>query len=141
MPSLAFTLLNRLPELERVATLVQTFGTGAGLPEDAIYKMNLALEEILTNIIHYGFDDGAVHEIAILLTLDGHQWSAAVSDDGKPFDPHQAPAPDLDAPLEDRPIGGLGLFLVMRMMDQVRYSRSGNRNRIDLIKTIASPAP
>ena len=98
------------------------------------FALNLSLDELLTNTISYGYDDGDSHRIDVAVRMEGSAIVVEISDDAKPFDPADAPQPDTGAMLEDRPIGGLGVHFVRKMMDGFRYSRSGGRNVVTLTK-------
>jgi serine/threonine-protein kinase RsbW len=133
----AFGLRNDPAEIERLAPEVEGFGARHELPPATIFALNLALEEVVTNIIAYGYDDGAAHVIDVeLRVLDG-TVTTTVEDDGRPFDPLAAPEPDVAAPLEEREIGGVGVLLVRRLMDEVTYARSQGRNRLTFTKQLA----
>lgn len=96
--------------------------------------MNLALEELVTNTISYGCSDGREHAITISLHLEGADLHMRVEDDAMAFNPLEREAPDLNAPLEERPIGGLGVHLVRKLMDDVRYERTGTHNVLSMRK-------
>lgn len=142
---LKISLANRLSEIAPLADRVSAFCAERGVSESVAFRINLALEELLTNTIKYGYADQGAHEIVIELQQFGDRVTVEIVDDGKPFDLTQAPMPDLDAPVEQRAIGGLGLHFVRTMMDEVRYCRDGSRNRVTLVKRTtpdgATPAP
>jgi anti-sigma regulatory factor (Ser/Thr protein kinase) len=97
------------------------------------YAVRLALDELLSNILQYAYDDEGVHPIRIRLET-GDPSFLTVEDDGKPFDPlADAPPPVLDGPVEDRPIGGLGLHILKEMGMKLNYRREAGRNllRVD----------
>ena len=127
-PHLSLTLRNDPSEISRLVDRIGAFGAQAGLPPDVTFRLTLALDEIVSNVIRHGFDDSASHDITVELTVANGVVTATVQDDGAPFDPRKAPAPDLDAPLEDRQIGGLGMHLVRSTMDEIEYRREGDRN-------------
>jgi anti-sigma regulatory factor (Ser/Thr protein kinase) len=127
-------LENDLRELSRMADELQTFASANGLSEGTLFAVTLALEELVTNTIAYGFDDSGAHVITIALHLDGADVHIRVEDDAAAFDPLGRAAPDFDAPLEDRPIGGLGVHLVRTLMDDVRYARIDARNVVSMRK-------
>jgi len=131
---LSLRVANQLPEIARLADRVAAFCAERGVPAAVAYRLNLALEEILTNTINYGYADSGSHEIAIELEQTAEGVTVEIDDDARPFDLTQVPAPDLAAPIEQRPIGGLGLHFVRTMMDEVRYRRDGSRNRVTLVK-------
>lgn len=134
--ALEIGLANSLPEISRLAELIESFGAEHGVPERAIFNLNLALDEILTNIIEYAFPDGGAHQILVRLALDEWALRAEVIDDGSPYDPTARPDPDTTLSLEERPIGGLGVYFAKRMMDRVEYHRDGGRNRLTLVRLI-----
>lgn len=131
------TLKNRLPEIRRLSAAVEAYGEVQAIPDKVVFQVNLALDELLTNIISYGYADGAEHEIAVRLSLDQRTLTVEIEDDARPFNPLDRPPPDLEAPLEARPIGGLGVHLVRTFMDSVEYRQDEGRNRLTLRKTLA----
>ena len=125
----------RLDEIERIHAAVEILASAEGWPPDVLFQIKLVLEEIGTNIVKYGYDDDGKTDIQITLTSESDALTMEISDDGKPFDPFaDAPPPDLDSPIPDRPIGGLGVYLVQTMMDETRYRREDGRNKLTLIK-------
>jgi len=128
---------NDLAALETLTGFVDGFCQRHGLSADLVFDLNLSLEEIVVNVITHGYDDAGVHQIAVSLgTHDG--WvSATVEDDASEFNPLDVPPPDLDAKLEQRQIGGLGLHLVKNLMQELNWSREGDRNRLTMRKRIA----
>ena len=131
---LVMTIANRLSEVERLATAIETFGVAHGLDENVVYAFNLALDEVLTNTISYGYDGVGEHDIRVRLRVHAGVVQAQVEDDGRPFNPLNVPRPNLDAPIEERPIGGLGLHIVRAMMDEVEYRHDGAHNILTLRK-------
>ena len=134
-------LKNDLGELPRLADDLQAFAEAHRLPDAALLAMNLALEELVTNTISYGYADGQPHLIAVTLHVDGPDLHLRVEDDARPFNPLDMAAPDLDVPIADRQVGGLGIHLVRSMMDDVRYERAGSRNVVSMRKRVAGAAP
>ena len=133
-PTLDISLTNDLQELAVVAGEVDAFCARHGIAPAIAYAVNLSLDELLTNTISYGYEDDGQHDIDIALRLEDGVIVVEISDDGIPFEPASAPAPDTDAPLQDRPIGGLGIFLVGRMMDSFEHRYSDGRNIVTLTK-------
>jgi anti-sigma regulatory factor (Ser/Thr protein kinase) len=125
-----------ISEIGRLHSSVCQFCRERGLPAEIEGDLSLALEEILMNVIRYGHPEGGKHEIQVGLSLEGDCLIAAVEDDGVPFNPMEAPEPDMHSPLEDGPIGGLGIHLVKNLMDQLEYRRAGGRNRLVLRKRV-----
>jgi anti-sigma regulatory factor (Ser/Thr protein kinase) len=108
----------------------------AGAGPKAVYFVLLAMEELVTNCIKYAYDDEAEHMIGIELEVEGTVLTMRVIDDGHEFDPLYAPAPDLEAEVHDRPIGGLGIHLLREMADEAAYERRNGMNRLTLKKRI-----
>jgi anti-sigma regulatory factor (Ser/Thr protein kinase) len=86
------------------------------------------LEEIITNVISYGYKDGLGHEISVRLSWKDPNIKVEVEDDGRPFNPLEAPPPDMVKPLAERNVGGLGIHLVREMMDELEYRRESDKN-------------
>ena len=137
---LSIACRNRLPDIGRAAQLIETFGAANGLPSDVVFKINLALDEVLTNIISYAYEDEGDHEIDIRLTLDQDVVTVKVEDDGRAYDPIETPTPDLAAGIDERPIGGLGVHIVRSMMDGLEYRRKDGRNVLIMRKRISGGA-
>jgi len=130
-----FAVANRLSEITKLHQKVEALGKDLGLSVEAIHACKLALEEVVTNVVKYGHDDGKEHLIEVELTADAAgEIRLTVRDDGKPFNPLDAAGTDTRSPLDDRPIGGLGIHIVRKVMDEVRYERRGGRNILTLTK-------
>ena len=97
-------------------------------------ELRLVAEEVLTNIAKYGFAPGARPAIEFAFSFADAAAVLEFRDQGRPFDPLAQPLPDLDAPLEQRPVGGLGLALVRALVDDARYERHGAANVLRLVK-------
>lgn len=136
-PSLSVTLVNQLSEVERLSRLVETFGEAEGLGPEVVFSVNLALDEVVTNVIRYAHDDdGLQHPIVVRLALEQDVLTAQVEDDGRAFNPLEAPAPDTGASIDERPIGGLGIHLVRSVMNSVEYRREDGRNVLTMKKKL-----
>lgn len=101
---------------------------------EALYFVLLAIEELVTNCIKYGYDDAGEHTIIIRLSVADQILTVTVIDDGRPFDPLALPPPDLSLDIKDRPIGGLGIFLLRKLADESHYEWRDGRNRLTLEK-------
>ena len=121
-------LKNNLPEIQRLAHLADDFGRRHRLNAETSHNVKVGLDEILTNIISYAYDDAREHIIVIRLSLDQEKWTVEVEDDGRPFNPLNAPEPDTKQLLGERPIGGLGIHLVRKLIDELEYRRQNDRN-------------
>jgi anti-sigma regulatory factor (Ser/Thr protein kinase) len=139
---LTLRLANRLAEIPRSADLVDAFCARQGVASSVGFAINVSLEELLGNTMAHGYADDREHEIVVRIWREDADLVIDIADDARPFDPTTAAAPDLNLPLEERPIGGLGIQLVRSMMDSVEYRHDGMQNHIQLRKRIAmSPTP
>lgn len=134
---LTLRIENRLPELDRVAEAVETFGEAHRLSPKLTYQIGLVLDELLTNTISYGYPEEGGHAIGLAMAMEQGRLRFELTDDGAPFDPLTASAPDLTSPVDERRIGGLGIHLVRTLMDRVAYERVGTVNRLILEKDVA----
>ena len=131
--TLTLTLKNDPAEIGRLVDLLEAFGPQSGLTDDATFKLTLALDEIVANVVRHGFDDDREHRIEVKVIVDDRTVTASVEDDGLEFDPREAPVPDLDLPIEMRKPGGLGMHLVRATMDSVEYRRQDGRNILTIV--------
>ncbi len=131
---LEIKLKNSLSELSRVSQSLNEFGVRNHLSPRVLHDLNLALEEILTNVISYGYADDREHEIRVRLSAQSGEVRIEVEDDGQPFNPLEAPEPDTAKSVEEGTISGLGIHLVRKVMDGLEYERQGNRNLLIMKK-------
>ncbi len=118
---------------------VAAFVREQGIAADDAARILILLEELLTNLLKYGYPDRAEPGWAeIALALNGSRLEIEFIDDGCAFDPSAGPSPNLDEPLEERPVGGLGLHLLRSLTEVVRYERRDNKNVIRLSRSVAS---
>jgi anti-sigma regulatory factor (Ser/Thr protein kinase) len=115
-------------ERQRLLAAFERFVTDHQLPAPVAQAADLALEEHLTNLLTHGHQAAAEHEIEIRLSIEAGELKLEVSDDATPFDPRSHPPPDLTLPLEERPIGGLGIHMILKLMTRVAYARVDGRN-------------
>jgi serine/threonine-protein kinase RsbW len=131
-------IANRISEMTRVSELVDSFGAHHDLPHDVVVALNVSLDEILNNIISYAYDDAGRHDIAVRLLLRAGDVEVVVEDDGRPFNPLLAPAPDLG---DKSRLGGVGLHFVRKLTDQLEYARREGINELRFAKKLKeSPA-
>ncbi len=123
----------RLEELTRLTEVVESLGEEDAWSPGLVGKVNLVLEELAINTINHGHA-GGLHEISFTFSSSDDALTIEMVDDGKPFDPlTEAPVPDVNAPMDERPIGGLGVFLVRKLMDELTYRREEGRNHLTLV--------
>jgi anti-sigma regulatory factor (Ser/Thr protein kinase) len=116
------------------------FAKAHGLSRHVTWPFQVALDEVVSNVVHHGTRQaGEEGRIAIELHLQGDQLEMVVVDDGTPFDPLQVPEPDTSQAVEDRPVGGLGILIVRRLMDEITYDRAGGRNRLTMRRKLVVP--
>ena len=130
---LTFTIDNTMEALATGAERLERYCEEAGLSTALAYRANLAYEELVSNIIKYGYRDTAAHTIAIEFDGSPVACRLRITDDSNPFNPfHDATKPELEIPLEERPIGGLGVYLIRQMVRSFHYERAGNRNIVTI---------
>ena len=132
--TLDLTVETRLEEMERLAAAVEGLGEEEDWPPTLTFQVNLVLEELWLNVLNYGHEGGC-HEVLIRLVSEDESLTIEITDDGRPFDPlEDAPVPNTSGELGDRHIGGLGIYLVRTMMDELEYRREEGKNHLTLVK-------
>jgi anti-sigma regulatory factor (Ser/Thr protein kinase) len=130
-----FNLKSNLAELDKLCLNVRRFCESIGLSSKDLFQITLVIDELFTNIVSYGFKDSEDknnHAVCIELSLNRNILEIRIEDDGIAFNPLKLAQPDLQCPLEEREIGGLGVLLVKKLMDEVQYQRHDNKNVIIL---------
>lgn len=127
---------NDVNELFRITDFLDVLWEEWTLPEKLKYSVNLVLEEAISNIIFYGYEDDMIHLIGIEFRTNHEELSIKLIDGGKPFDPTIKEDPDTNLSVEDRPIGGLGIYLIKQLMDEVYYERLDHKNQLTMIKKL-----
>jgi anti-sigma regulatory factor (Ser/Thr protein kinase) len=136
LPSeITIRLRNDISDLEQLSEAVSRFCRDAGLPDELGLDLQLALEELFANSVMHGksVDPGG---IVVRLELKGDQVEAELEDGGVEFNPLHQPDPEIGGNVLDRPVGGLGVYLVRKLMDQLEYRREGGRNHTVVKKLI-----
>lgn len=101
------------------------------------WQIELALDELLSNIVKYAYADRPAGDIEVTYAVADGECRVSIVDDGIPYDPSLAPRPDTESPLEIRQPGGLGVHLVRKLMDRIEYSRADGRNRVLLARRLS----
>ena len=126
--TLSVSFANDMKELTHVLQVVNVFLEPRALSSKLVYAVNLILEEILMNIITYGYDDEDSHEIEVQIGVEEEEVALTVIDDGKDFNPLTIPRPDRSKSAMDRIEEGLGLQFVRHMRNAMEYRREENKN-------------
>ncbi len=135
---ITFQMTNKMKCFHHFQPRVEVFGEKHGLPMKIIFHLNLVLDELVTNIIDYGYTDFDEHPIDVTVCLDGAILTIRIEDDSEPFNILDAPEPNFDVPLEDREHpGGMGIHLVKNMVNRIEYKREGGKNVLLLTKDIS----
>lgn len=138
IPKVEMTIPNQLSEIETVKVRFNEFSNIAGLSKNIRRKLNLVFDELLNNVISYAYEDQDPHEIMIDFELAGGRLTVSIQDDGKPFNPFEAEAPDTTIGLDERSAGGLGIHLVRSLMDKAIYQRGVDKNVVTLVKEVTT---
>ena len=123
-------LANDLSEIHRLVDEVNVFCGRYSLDGRTATHLNLVLEEIFTNIVTYAYDDDGRHVVQVRLEATSDGIEGEVIDGGRPFNPLDVPSPDVESPLQDRPLGGLGVHFLRTFMSDLRYERRRGKNRL-----------
>ena len=127
-------LRNDIDEIPRLHALIETIADETGMDHALAMSLNLALEEAVSNVMLYAYPAGSEGRVDIETVIRDDRIDFRVIDSGVPFDPTAASDPDLAVDLKDRPIGGLGIYLVKRIMDEVSYARQDGKNILSMTK-------
>ncbi len=123
--------LDALGEIERALT---EFGAEHEWPDDLLFHVQLTLDELATNVINHGYGAGG-HSFQITIKSNPEAAQIELVDEARPFDPLQdAPQPAIDAGVHERKVGGLGVYIVKELMDEMEYRREDGKNRLILVK-------
>jgi serine/threonine-protein kinase RsbW len=129
---LTISMSNDMAALTRLMGRANRFFEDHGLPTRLVYAANLALEEILTNVLKYAYPDEAEHEISVKIELSSQELVILFSDDGSEFNPVTCPEPHVKESILDCQPGGLGIHLVRQTVDSLDYRREGQRNLVTI---------
>ena len=110
-----------------------------GVNDEILYDVQLAVDEACTNIITHGYQHLNPGSIILDLEIDSNKLTVSLTDFGHSFEPSNAPIPDIHAPLEERELGGYGLFLIQQTMDEMEYHVTEDGNKMILTKNLSNP--
>ena len=131
-----FELKSKLSELKSLCSHLEDYGKMMELSKKCMFEINLGLDELFTNIISYGFEDKSEHQIKFTFAKDNDKLVVKMEDDGVPFNPLEVESPDMSQDLDSINIGGMGIHLVKKMMDDIDYQRAEGKNRLVLTKCL-----
>ena len=131
-----FVIENQIGELSTLAEQIDDLAAQWDLAHAMAMNINLVVEEAVSNIIFYAYNNNYQHKIKISISLENKMLTIKITDDGIPFNPLEQQQPDINLPAEERPVGGLGIFLISHMMDELNYIRKGNQNILTLYKSL-----
>jgi sigma-B regulation protein RsbU (phosphoserine phosphatase) len=122
-------------EISALAEAIEKFAADNGVPQEAVFKVNLTLDELLTNTSSYGYPEGGEREISVSLAIRNRTLLIESRDNAIPFNPLEKAAPDTSRGIDERPIGGLGIHIIRKMMDEVAYRREAGYNVLTMKKS------
>ena len=130
-------VLAQAGELAGLNQYLGKFWEASALPPESQFPFELALEEVFMNVVMHGSTPDHVPTVEVSLRREADDVILSIADTGPAFDPLEAPNPDIGAAIEDRPIGGLGIYLLREMMDEFSYARLDGRNCVTLRKRVS----
>jgi|JFJP01.1.fsa_nt_gi anti-sigma regulatory factor (Ser/Thr protein kinase) len=133
---LKIEIRNNLQEIARIGEILEDFGQKYNVSTKVVHTLYLAIDELVTNTISYGYPDKTLHIITLDLTLTKTDFTIVIRDDGEEFDPNNAPEPDLNSSVENRRVGGLGIHLVKNLLNKFEYKRINKMNVVTLMKNL-----
>jgi anti-sigma regulatory factor (Ser/Thr protein kinase) len=133
-PEFTLRIPSHLEQIPPATEIAAEWLLSRGAPESHIHFARLAIDEVVSNCVKYGYDDSLQHHIEIELGFENGMLEIVVIDDGHEFNPLEFPEPDTNLPVEERPIGGLGIHLLRKMADRLEYRRIDGFNRLALLK-------
>lgn len=131
--SLVFSIPNDITMIAPASVRMCEFASRNTLRPRECYRFNVAVDELLSNIIKYAFHDGQTHYIAIRVDILPDRVELTIRDDGIPFDLTAYPEPELSTTLEERATGGLGIHLVRKLMHSISYEYTCGQNVVHLV--------
>jgi serine/threonine-protein kinase RsbW len=123
-------------QLDSIREFVGDAAKKAGMNAKEIYAVQLAVDEAASNVIEHAYEGLPAGNVDLNCTIQTDELIISVSDHGAKFNPLLAPAPNIDATLEERSVGGLGVFLIRKIMDDVRYDETASGNVLTMVKKI-----
>jgi serine/threonine-protein kinase RsbW len=129
----SLTVPGRFEYLATIADFIAEMGRDAGYDQDIVFHVQMAVDEACSNVIEHAYQGQDKGDITLSCDCQKNEWVVAIFDTGRSFDPNSVPAPNLDANLDDIKTGGLGLYFMRQLMDEVEFSfdeKQGNKLRM-----------
>lgn len=133
---LSLQIINNRPEIRNLRNHFDSFAKDNEFPAKVIHDVQLALDEVVTNIVEYGYDDDDTHIIDVKFRFENRSLQINIIDDANPYNILNKDKPDISQSLDDKPIGGLGILLVKHLMTKVGYEYKDGMNHLSLIKLL-----
>jgi len=133
---LELAITNRPADRARALDVLEQFARRREVADKPLHDLQLAVEEHLTNISSHGYDDERQHTILIRTMFKAGELCIEIEDDARPFNPLAHPAPELSLPLEQRPVGGIGIHMIRQSTDALEYQRRDGKNILTMRKKI-----
>lgn len=135
MPTFSLTVTSELENLERIAKFIERVAEETGMDEESAYALQLSVDEACTNVMDYAYQGRKGQPVYIECQTDDNQCTVVIRDCGRAFDPGRVPEPDVTSPLSRRQVGGLGIYLMRKLMDDVRFRFDAScGNEVTLVK-------
>lgn len=131
-----YRILNRIAELDALAEGLRGFCVPGGMSDEEFGDVRLALEEAVSNTIRHGYADREPHPILVRASLEDGALCVEIEDDGRAFNPLEAPLPDVTRPVEEKSPGGLGILLLRSVADRVEYRRVEGKNLLKFVRNL-----
>jgi serine/threonine-protein kinase RsbW len=127
---------NQMAELEKVNQFIEEISEELGLSMELTMNLNLVMEDMVVNVISYAYPQGTDAEIELMVTSDGKELTLVLSDQGREFDPTMKQDSDMSVNPAERELGGMGIFIVKNIMNEVTYQRINGKNLLTMTKII-----
>jgi len=129
-------ITNQRDQIDTVRKFFDDYSKDNKLTEKTVHDIQMALDELLTNIVNYGYEDTDEHQIDIHFGVNDDAVKVEIVDDSKPYNILEKDNPDISLSVEDKPIGGLGIFLIKKLMSNVDYYTEEGKNHLVMIKEL-----
>ena len=136
LTQLTLNIVNDRTEIRSLRNSFDVFASENLLAGSVRRDVQLALDELVTNLIDYGYSDTEEHTNEVELNIDENRLTIQIEDDAEAYNILERDDPDISKSIEDKPIGGLGIYLVKQLMSDVKYERTNGKNRVTLIKKL-----